>query len=84
MNRVVAPDELLPTCRKLAEDILSTDPTTRLEIKRIMDAGWHTTLEEGLATEHEASVAHGRTEVSADKVAARRAAIQERGRSHNP
>ena len=44
VNRVVPSDELLPTCRALANDILSTDPATRSEIKRIMDAGWSQTL----------------------------------------
>ncbi len=83
VNRVVAPDELLPTCRQLAADILSTDLQTRREIKRIMDAGWQTSLAEGLAIEHQASTAHGRTEVRAEKVAARRAAIQSRGREQS-
>jgi len=83
VNRVVAPDQLLPTCRQLAADILSTDLQTRREIKRIMDAGWQTSLAEGLAIEHQASTAHGRTEVRAEKVAARRAAIQSRGREQS-
>ncbi len=80
VNRVVEPAELLPTCWALAKDITSTDPTTRNEIKRIMDLGWHATLEQGLEIERQASERHGRTEVRADKVAARRADIQNRGR----
>jgi enoyl-CoA hydratase len=83
VNRVVEPEALLPTCRQLARDILSTDPATRLEIKRIMDAGWHDTLEGGLATELAASKAHGQREVRPEKVAARRAAIQARGREQS-
>jgi enoyl-CoA hydratase len=83
VNRVVPPEALLPTCRQLANDILSTDPATRREIKRIMDAGWHSTLEQGLATELAASEAHSRAEVRPDKVAARRAAIQARGRAQS-
>jgi enoyl-CoA hydratase len=83
VNRVVEPDALLPTCRQLAADILTTDPATRNEIKRIMDAGWHSTLEEGLAVELEASQAHGRKEVTPEKVAQRRAAIQSRGRDQS-
>ncbi|MDH3644855.1 MAG: enoyl-CoA hydratase, partial [Gammaproteobacteria bacterium] len=67
----------------LAEDILSTDPQTRSEIKRIMDEGWHASLGEGLEIEHQASTAHGRSEVRAEKVAARRAAIQSRGRAQS-
>jgi enoyl-CoA hydratase len=83
VNRVVEPDALLPTCRQLARDIVSTDPKTRSEIKRSMDAGWHATLEQGLAIELEASQAHSRSEVRPEKVAARRAAIQTRGREQS-
>jgi enoyl-CoA hydratase len=81
VNRVVSPVELLPTCRALARDILSTDRTTRLSIKRIIDRGWATTLAQGLEIEAEASQAHARAELTPEKVAARRAAIQDRGRS---
>ncbi|HEX7038273.1 MAG TPA: enoyl-CoA hydratase [Pseudomonadales bacterium] len=83
VNRVVEPDALLPTCRQLARDIASTDPVTRREIKRIMDAGWHDTLARGLEIELEASEAHSRAEVRPEKVAARRAAIQSRGREQS-
>jgi len=83
VNRVVDPEALLPTCRPLAEDILSTDVQTRREIKRIMDEGWHASLAEGLEIEQQASTEHGRTEVRPEKVAARRAAIQSRGREQS-
>jgi enoyl-CoA hydratase len=83
VNRVVAADALLPTCRQLAQDILTTDPATRHEIKRIIDAGWHATLAEGLALELDASQAHSRAEVRPEKVAERRAAIQARGRNQS-
>jgi enoyl-CoA hydratase len=83
VNRVVTPEALLPTCRQLARDILSTDPATRSEIKRIIDAGWHSTLEQGLAIELAASEAHSRAEVRPEKVAERRAAIQARGREQS-
>jgi enoyl-CoA hydratase len=83
VNRVVAAEELLSTCRKLAEDIVSTDPATRREIKRIMDAGWHSTLADGLAIENDASRAHSEQEVRPEKVAARRAGIQSRGRQQS-
>ncbi|MEM9623695.1 MAG: enoyl-CoA hydratase [Pseudomonadota bacterium] len=80
VNRVVPAEELLPTCKQLANDILTTDPTTRNSMRRIMDEGWHTDLSSGLQIEDEANRAHARREVSADKVAARRAQIQDRGR----
>ncbi|MEM7097573.1 MAG: enoyl-CoA hydratase [Pseudomonadota bacterium] len=83
VNRVVPAAELLPTCIQLARDILSTEPVTRGEIRRIMDLGWHATLADGLASEDEASRAHGKLQVSADKVASRRANIQDRGREQS-
>lgn len=81
VNRVVAPVDLLPTCRALAKDILSTDRSTRLAIKRIMDEGWEATLTDGLEIEARASAEHARTELTSDKVASRRRSIQDRGRS---
>ena len=83
VNRVVPADELMTTCIALARDILSTEPVTRGEIKRLIDAGWNSTLEEGLRLEDEASKAHSKREVRPDKVAARRAAIQARGREQS-
>ncbi len=83
VNRVVEPDELLPTCRALARDILTTDPATRSEIRRIMDQGWHSTLGEGMTIELDANRAHAKRELTPEKVAARRKGIQARGRDQN-
>ena len=80
VNRVVPDAELMDTCLALAKDICTTDPATRSEVLRIMDEGWHTTLEQGLEIEGIANRAHAKKEVRAEKVAERRAAIQERGR----
>ncbi len=80
VNRVVSPEALLDTCRNLARDIVSTDPVTRNEIKRIMDEGWQATLSVGLDIELAANQTHSRSEVRAEKVASRRADIQARGR----
>ncbi len=81
VNRIVPADELLATCQQLARDIVSTDRDTRSEIKRIMDAGWESTLVQGLAVEQAATQAHDRKTRPAAQVAARRAAIQDRGRT---
>ena len=83
VNRVVAADELLATAQQLAKDIVSTEPVTRNAMRHIMDAGWHTSLTEGLVVERDANREHAKTEVSAEKVAARRAQIQQRGRSQS-
>ena len=83
VNRVVAADELLATAQHLAKDIVSTEPVTRNAVRHIMDAGWHTSLTEGLVIERDANREHAKTEVRAEKVAARRAQIQQRGRSQS-
>jgi enoyl-CoA hydratase len=82
VNRVVAPEELLPTCRSLARDVLSCDARTVRAIKRLHREGGATTLGEALALEGRASVEHARS-VSAADVAARRRSVQERGRSQS-
>lgn len=79
VNRVVAPEELIPTCRALARDMLSCDPTVMRAYKRVIDEGYATTFGEGLALEGKASRAHART-LTADAIATRRAGVQARGR----
>jgi enoyl-CoA hydratase len=82
LNRVVAPEELLPVCMQLARDIQSCDQVVVREVKRIADAGYATTLAEGLRLESQASRAH-RESVTPEQVAERRRAIQDRGRSQS-
>jgi enoyl-CoA hydratase len=79
VNRVVAPDDLLPTCVALARDMLSCDPETMLGYKRIIDDGYAETLASGLRLESEASTAHARA-LTPEKLASRRAGVQARGR----
>jgi enoyl-CoA hydratase len=81
VNRVVAPEDLLPTARAMARDILTTEPLTRATVKRIMDEGWAATLAEGMALEDDASREHMRRNVTPEAVAARRKGVQDRGRS---
>jgi enoyl-CoA hydratase len=82
LNRVVAPAELLETCRALARDMLSCDPSVLRSYKRVIDEGFGATLAEGLRLEGDASRAHMRT-VTPEAVAARRAGVQERGRAQS-
>ena len=79
VNRVVAPDELLPAARLLARDIASCDRETVRRIKRVYDEGYATTLGEGLRFELHASREHAAA-VRPEQIAARRRAIQQRGR----
>ncbi len=82
VNRIVAPEELVPTCRALARDMLSCDRATLLAVKRVYDEGYRTTLGEGLRIESRVSVEHARA-VRPEHVAARRKGVQERGRSQS-
>lgn len=51
VNRVVAPDELMPVCRRLASDMLSTLPHMLPSMKKVIDDGYATTFGEGLKIE---------------------------------
>jgi len=79
VNRVVAPAELLSTCRQLAADMLSCDPASLRGYKQLIDAGFATTFEEGLRLEARVSRDHARA-ITPEIVATRRGAVQERGR----
>jgi len=80
VNRVVAPEELLPICRTLANDMLSCVPEVVRNLKRVIDDGFATTFTEGMKVEHEAWQAHSRT-VKPEDLAARRTTVQQRGRN---
>ena len=81
VNRVVDPDDLLPSARALAQDILSTDRPTREAMLDIMDKGWNTTLAEGLDVEAVANKSHSANHVKSEDIAERRHEILRRGRS---
>jgi enoyl-CoA hydratase len=80
VNRVVPPDQLLPTVRRLAQDMLSCDPDLLRGYKQVLDEGYATTLAEGLEVEQRASRALA---IRPERVAERRKSIQERGRSQS-
>ena len=79
VNRVVAPAELLPACRVLAADIRSAPQDVVRAYKRVIDEGFASTLAEGLRVEAQANRDHART-LTPEAIAARRAAVQSRGR----
>jgi enoyl-CoA hydratase len=82
VNRVVAPEQLLPTARALASDMLSCDPVALRKIKQVIDTGYARDFAAGMALEQERAVEHARG-FDPTQVAARRAAIQSRGRSQS-
>lgn len=51
VNRVVPPDELIPVCRKLAADMLTTLPHMLPAMKKVIDDGYATTFGEGMKME---------------------------------
>ena len=79
VNRVVAPEELMPAALKLAAQMADIDADMLVTYKAMIDDGYALPMGEGLKLEHERSVIHN-LEVTPDMVAARRAAVQARGR----
>lgn len=79
VNRVVAADDLLPTCRKLADDMLSVVPECLPAYKKLIDEGFAEDFGTALKTERRVSSAANKA-VTPDAVAERRKGIQERGK----
>ena len=79
VNRVVAPDELLPTCRSIARDMISCPQEMIRKYKKLIDDGFHMTLGEGLDLERKTNYEHFKS-VKAETIAQRRTGILERGR----
>ncbi|MEW6263938.1 MAG: enoyl-CoA hydratase-related protein [Thermodesulfobacteriota bacterium] len=82
VNRVTEPGQLLPTCRVLAQDMLSCVPEVLRDYKRLIDQGYDLSLAEGLALEARTAARHA-AKVTADLLAARREAVQQRGREQS-
>ncbi len=79
VNRVVAPDKLLANCRSLARDIISCPQDMIRKYKKLIDDGFHMTLDEGLELERKTNYEHFQT-VQAGAIAQRTKGIMERGR----
>ncbi|MGE0386993.1 MAG: enoyl-CoA hydratase [Gammaproteobacteria bacterium] len=82
VSRVVPAHELLPTALALARDMASCDPYTLRNYKRVINATLD--MPRGAALVHEAEVSRlSRGNATADKIAARRAAVFDRGRDQS-
>ena len=79
VNRVVAPQDLLPTCRALASDILSSPRDMIQKYKKLIDDGFHLPLAEGLALEKETFAAHLKS-LTAETIGSSGRNVMERGR----
>jgi enoyl-CoA hydratase len=80
VNEVVEPDKLLPRAIALGVDMTSCDRRALVNLKRAYDEGALLTMGDGLSLERE----HARLHMAAvrpEDIAARRAAVQERGRN---
>lgn len=80
VNRVVEPEDLIPTALKLASDMAQIELDMLTGYKSMIDDGYELSLRQGLELEHARSSAHNRG-VTPDMVEQRRAGIQARGRA---
>ncbi len=82
VNRVVASEDLLLTCRALAADMLSCEPGMLRRLKRVINQGYARTLEEGLQIERTAWREQTRA-VQPTDIAGRVAGVRRRGRAQS-
>ena len=82
VNRIYAPEELVPAARKLAHEMTSTQPDLLRNYKKVIDDGFATTFGDGLKMEVKRSADHAAS-VTADAVEAARQQVTARGREQN-
>ncbi len=80
VNRVVAPEDLVPVALRLAADMAQIDLDMLTGYKAMIDDGYELNLRQGLELEQARSSSHNRN-VTPDMVEKRRAGIQARGRA---
>ncbi len=78
VNRVVAPEELLPTCQKLAEDMLSVTPGFLPIYKKLIDDGYAKSFGKAIKMEDRQSRA-ANAKVTQGEIEARRENVRARG-----
>ena len=79
VNRIVAAEDLLPTCQRLAQDMLSLEPSMLLSYKRLMDEGYALSFGEAMQLEARIADVHNAA-VDPEAVEARRLSVLARGR----
>lgn len=82
VNRVVPPEELLTTCRALANDIASCVPELIRRYKRLIDEGFGMNFAEASAHESAVALDWARATTSGN-IASLREGVQERGRQQD-
>jgi len=78
VNLIVQPDQLLETCRSLANDIVSCPQKVIAEYKQLIDKGYEMNLADALAYESETALAWAH-KISSGNIAANWQQLQERG-----
>jgi enoyl-CoA hydratase len=79
VNRVVSPDELMPTARRMAEDMATIPAAMSVQYKAMIDDGFARPFGEGMALEHERSSAWN-AKVTPEIVEKNRLEVLARGR----
>jgi enoyl-CoA hydratase len=79
VNRVVAPDELLATAKKMANEMAQVDGALLRRIKSVIDDGMQLPLDKALELEIERGSEHN-SKISADIAEKSRGAVMARGR----
>lgn len=82
VNRVVSPEELLPTCKALAADIASCVPEVIRRYKRLIDEGYGMNFADASAHESAVALDWARATTSGN-IATLREGVQERGRQQD-
>ena len=80
VNRVVAPEELMPAARALAQDMLSAIPENLIAYKKLIDEGFGQDLATAMQTEQRTFKATARS-VTSDAIEQRRGEIRQRGQT---
>jgi enoyl-CoA hydratase len=79
VNRVVAPDALLASAKKLAADIATAPPAAVATYKQIIDQGFSASFGDGMMIEQKLSKA-ANAQMTPDKIAENRTGVMARGR----
>ena len=80
VNRVVTPEDLLPTCLSIANDIKSCPDDMIRKYKKLIDDGFQMTFAAGVELERKVNSAHFQT-LQAETIAERREGVIQRGRN---
>lgn len=82
LNRVLEPEELMPHCLKLAQEICAADDLTLKTVHHLINFGVENGLGAGLAEEAKLSAAH-KGDLAPETLEQRRQAVTDRGRDIN-